>query len=162
MKKNHKTWRNYSANENGEIFGSRGRKLNPIKHHTGYLVMTVCQDGLQKQMRVHRFIWECLKGDIPDGLVINHKNGDKQDNRLDNLELVTNRENVVHAWEVLKRQSVKGEDKPQAKITEIEAKEIIQLCKENVSNKEIGMLYNLHPRYISLIRHNKRWRHLER
>lgn len=45
----------------------------------------------------HRIIWENLKGPIPDGLEINHINGKKDDNRLDNLELVTHKDNVRHA-----------------------------------------------------------------
>lgn len=163
MKKKHPYWTKYAASENGSVYGSRGKELNPTLHHTGYSVITVRdQDGVQKQLRVHRFIWECLVGEIPPGMVINHKNGIKTDNRLDNLEVVTNQENIVHAWNELGRVSLKGEDRPQAKITEDQAVEIIKLCAEGVSNKEIGRIFNLHPNYISLIRHNKRWRHIPR
>jgi hypothetical protein len=37
----------------------------------------------------HRYIWEKFNGKIPDGFEIHHKNGNKQDNRLSNLELIT-------------------------------------------------------------------------
>lgn len=162
MIKKHPYWTNYGASENGSVYGSRGGVLAPMLHHTGYSVITVRRNGEQKQLRVHRFIWETLVGDIPVDKVINHKNGIKTDNRLSNLELVSNRDNIVHAWEELGRISVKGEDKPQAKITERQAIEIISMCKKGLSNKQIAMLFNLHPNYISLIRHNKRWKHLPR
>lgn len=162
MIKKHPYWTNYGASENGSVYGSRGYELSPILHHTGYTVITVRRSGVQKQLMIHRFIWETLVGEIPEGLVLNHKNGIKTDNRLCNLELVTTKENIDHAWNVLGRVSVKGEDKPQSKITEAEAVDIIMLCKIGLSNKEIGVKYNLHPNYISLIRHNKRWKHLPR
>lgn len=162
MIKKHPYWTNYGASENGSVYGSRGFELSPIQHHTGYSVITVRKDGVQRQLRVHRFIWETLVGKIPKNLVINHKNGIKTDNRLCNLELVTTKENIIHAWRDLKRESVKGEDKPQSKITEEQAINIIELCKEGYSNKVIGERFGLHPNYISLIRHNKRWKHLPR
>ena len=45
--------------------------------------------GIQKRYQVHRFVWECYNGIIPDGKVINHINNDKEDNRLCNLQLMT-------------------------------------------------------------------------
>lgn len=42
-----------------------------------------------KQFREHRLIWESAHGPIPAGMIIHHKNGNKLDNRLENLELVT-------------------------------------------------------------------------
>ncbi len=162
MKYRHPYWTNYSASENGSVYGSRGSELSPIKHHTGYSVMTVRKEGEQKQLRIHRFVWECLVGEIPQDRVINHKNGDKSDNRLENLELVTNQENIIHAWKELKRVGLKGEEISQAKLTEVQALQVIALCKEGRSNKELGEMFNLHPNYVSLIRHNKRWKHLPR
>ena len=45
----------------------------------------------------HRVVWESIHGPIPEGLQINHKDLDKQNNRPSNLELVTGTENVQHA-----------------------------------------------------------------
>lgn len=45
-----------------------------------------------KQVREHRYLWEQANGPIPKGLIVHHKNGQKQDNRLENLELVTREE----------------------------------------------------------------------
>lgn len=43
---------------------------------------------------VHRIVWEMFKGEIPDGLVIDHVNGDCHDNRLSNLRLATVSQNT--------------------------------------------------------------------
>ena len=47
----------------------------------------------QKSVYIHRFVYECYHGIIPGGLVIDHINDDKIDNRLCNLQLVTQQEN---------------------------------------------------------------------
>lgn len=47
----------------------------------------------RKTYLVHRFVWECFHGMIPDGKVIDHINNNKEDNRLSNLQLMTQQEN---------------------------------------------------------------------
>ena len=46
-----------------------------------------------KGYSVHRFVYECFNGIIPDGKVIDHVNNIKDDNRLCNLQLMTHQEN---------------------------------------------------------------------
>lgn len=60
------------------------------KTKCGYLRVRICN----KNILVHRLIWEAFNGPIPDGMQINHINEDKTDNRLENLELVTPKENL--------------------------------------------------------------------
>ena len=73
-------------------------KKTPIKgncNHRGYMICMVrkhAQRG-QKTMQVHRFVWECFNGIIPDDKVIDHINDNAKDNRLCNLKLVTHQEN---------------------------------------------------------------------
>lgn len=47
----------------------------------------------------HRLIAEREFGPIPSKMVVNHKNGDRSDNRLENLEVVTQSQNCQHAWD---------------------------------------------------------------
>lgn len=58
----------------------------------GYLIF-----GLNdKKVKNHRFIYEHVYGKIPDGLCVNHKNHQRDDNRIDNLELVTISQNCQY------------------------------------------------------------------
>ena len=50
---------------------------------------------MQKKVQVHRFVYECYHGIIPDGLVTDHINDDRIDNRLYNLQLLTQQENCI-------------------------------------------------------------------
>ena len=49
-----------------------------------------------RTVSLHRYVWEQANGPIPDGYIIHHKNGDRYDNRLENLEMVTHQEHSEH------------------------------------------------------------------
>ena len=63
----------------------------------GYWVASLCKDGKYTRRGVHRMMWEAFYGRIEGRLEINHKDLDRANNQLKNLELTTHRENVNHA-----------------------------------------------------------------
>lgn len=89
----------YTITKNGEIFSNsynyKGHQLLGTKDRNGYLVLCLrCKDGKPKVYLFHRVIWFYFKGEIPQGYEINHKDEDKTNNSIDNLELLTRKENV--------------------------------------------------------------------
>lgn len=91
----------YFANEDGKIWShhkTTGRwfELKLRKLPDGYLQFDRCQNGKRKSIRVHRAVWEAFNGPIPEGYEINHINTVRDDNRLENLELVTPSGNQLH------------------------------------------------------------------
>ena len=72
------------------------KRLNPGKDKQGYLYVCLMKNGTKNWEKVHRIIWEAFNGPIPDGYEINHINEDKSDNRLENLSIVTHKENINH------------------------------------------------------------------
>lgn len=60
---------------------------------TGYCIVKV----RNKPVRVHRLVADAFLG--PSHLMVNHRNGIKYDNRIENLEYVTNAQNVKHAYD---------------------------------------------------------------
>lgn len=80
----------------------------PCKTHLlkGYWQVTFCKNGKYTTRAVHRVMWETFNGPIEGRLEINHKNLDRADNRLENLELTTHRENIQHAIDTYKAQGL--------------------------------------------------------
>jgi len=148
----------YLVNEDGSVIinPKTGYKLNPTLSPAGYLKIGtyICSGGT-----VHQLVYESFKGMVPKGLQINHKNGNKTDNRLDNLEVVTQRENTKHAYETGLAKGCPGKDNSMAKITEQGIFLAYKLFREGRCNKCVSDLLGVHDRYVSLVRHGKRWKH---
>jgi hypothetical protein len=72
----------------------------------GYLQVSLCKNAKYTRRAVHRLMWESFNGPIPGRLEINHKNLDRADNRLENLELVTHQQNIQHAIDAYKSQGL--------------------------------------------------------
>lgn len=81
---------NYEVNiENGTIFSYLKNRFIGNMHPKGYIYSTLTgDDGIQYGIKFHRFIWECVNGDIPEGYDIHHIDGDKMNNSISNLELM--------------------------------------------------------------------------
>ena len=71
----------------------REEVLTPAKNSKGYLRVSLHKNGKERKLGVHRLVWEAFKGPIPKGMQINHLNEEKTDNHLENLSLVTPKEN---------------------------------------------------------------------
>ena len=88
----------YEISDDGQIvrIATHGKKpkaiRRPVQPHTkpeGYLAVDLQRDQVRTRTYVHRLLWEAFRGPIPSGLEINHRDGNRSNNRLDNLELVT-------------------------------------------------------------------------
>lgn len=111
----------FSVKENGTVWRGNRRAEHGITG--GYKQVRVMMNGRRWCTCAHRLVWHALKGPIPRGMVINHKNGIKDDNRPENLEMVTPSQNASHAMRNgLKDQ--RGEKNPSAKLTDRQVAEI--------------------------------------
>ena len=97
----HKDFPGYDVCREGTVYSHRSeRYLKPSRNPAGYLnVRLVRKDGHILTLGIHRLLCMCFKprdGGYSD-YQVNHIDGVKSNNDLDNLEWVTGRENVVHA-----------------------------------------------------------------
>ena len=97
----HLVYDQYAASECGKIINidRKNMILGNLDHISGYLQCNVRAKNVRnwKRARMHRFVWECYHGIIPDGLVIDDVNDDRIDNRLCSLQLLTTKENCIKA-----------------------------------------------------------------
>ena len=90
----------YEVSNMGRVRNTR-RRAKSMKPDVsgGYPVVRLHNKNTYKKMYVHRLVgFAFLSDDFIEGLTINHKNGIKTDNRVENLEWVTQSENSKHAW----------------------------------------------------------------
>lgn len=90
---------NYIISEDGKIYSKRANKfLTPKVNWDGYHRIQIWENQKCKFVSWHRVVAETYL-DKPDGCdIVNHKNGVKNDNRVENLEWVTQKENIQHSW----------------------------------------------------------------
>lgn len=157
----HPVFTEYSCNRNGDVFGKSGQRLDGCVATVGYRQYWL--DG--KTENGHRFVWECINGTIPKGLVINHIDANKLNNRIDNLEIGTQEENVHHHyanyWENPNSDADLSGAKyrpAKVKLSKEDARKVILMCYEGYTNRQIAEKFGIHDRYVSLIRHKKRWK----
>lgn len=72
----------------------KGKVLEQSKDRKGYKHIALSKDGKIKTVKVHRLVYETFNGKIPEGMQVNHINEIKTDNRLENLNLMTPKENI--------------------------------------------------------------------
>ena len=76
------------------FYGLKEKILKPGILNNGYYRVILCKQSIKKTYLVHRLVWETFNGTIPEGLQVNHLNEVKTDNRLSNLNLMTQKENI--------------------------------------------------------------------
>lgn len=92
MIKNGKTWQGDAAH----------RKVKTPAGSDHYLRFAACKNGKYTRVGVHRALWEAFVGPIEGRLEVNHKDLNRANNCLDNLELLTHQQNVQHAIDAYK------------------------------------------------------------
>ncbi len=116
--------RRVAATSNGTY---TGRQLKANLNTTGYYMVSLFVNNKAKHMYIHRLVAEAFIGNRPEGCQINHKDGNKLNNYPSNLEYVTPKQNVRHAYDIGIRQP--GEGHNAAKLTTAQVFEIIEKAK---------------------------------
>ena len=89
----------YEVSNGGRVRNRRtGKMLTPRKDRGGYMTVRLQVEGRTATRFVHRLVAEAFIDSKPGLEIVNHLNGDKTDNRADNLEWTTHAGNIRHAY----------------------------------------------------------------
>ncbi len=92
----------YTISDSGILYGKRGKEMHPHTNSSGYLYTIVLMpDGTRHTCFIHRAVACTFLPCDWNGLVVNHKDGNKINNNVSNLEWVTQQENAQHSVRVL-------------------------------------------------------------
>lgn len=146
----------------GSTMSPCARRRTESANAQGYLQVHVMVAGRRMSPMAHRVLWVHLHGPIPEGLTINHKNGNKADNRPENLELATFSEQRRHALDVLHagKNHPTGSKHPKTHLTESDVLKIRRLRSEGHMVKDIAAAYGMKPKAVSAICCRRTWLHI--
>lgn len=105
----------------------------------GYLFFVFQLAGHRKIIASHRAVWSAFNDTIPAGLVINHKDLNKKNNTLENLEVCTPRENTDHAIAagIYGHGRNRGENNPASKLSNADRLMIYVLIRQGIPRKDL-------------------------
>ena len=98
----------YNGNSQSKPLFGEYRLVKPAKQNRGYdEVYPYGPGGKRTYILLHRLVWSSFIDVIPSPFVIDHKNADKKDNRLINLQMITRSENITKYHRVDKLKKIK-------------------------------------------------------
>lgn len=144
---------------NARTYRACSDRMASNPHSTGCLVVNLWRNNKYKSFRIHRLVAEAFLPNPENKKTVNHKDGDKTNNKLENLEWATHSENIQHSYDVLGRQAsaqtkLKGKNhrnsKPLAKLDDnlniVETFDNCRIAKEKVGKINITRAVKLNTK----------------
>lgn len=162
----------YTVTEDGKIYSYRGKKRDIKKERKvrqdkdGYYTLGLYANGKYNECRVHRLVALAFI-DVPDelkdyslnDLQVNHKDGNKENNSVSNLEWATCKQNIEHAWNTGLSTAKQGENHPNSVYTNNQIHTVCRLLEEGkLSYREISEKTNVTYTVIRQIKNNIIWK----
>lgn len=149
---------NYSISNTGLV---KNNQTNRLKKTTvdnyGYLMFGITKNYKQKAFRIHRLLAQLFIENPKNQSVINHKDGNKLNNSLNNLEWCTYKHNNIHAFNTGLNMHI-GENNTASKITEKDALEIIKELNFGLRIIDVSKKLNISYNIVKNIKNGKNWK----
>lgn len=157
----------YFARPDGSVWSRYfGEKPLRLSNTHGYLKFNAYVGGKQyHSVKAHRFVWWYLCGSIPKGMHVNHKDFNKRNNNLSNLEIVTPLGNSQHAKAGGRTKKPEGHGRGikngRAKLSEDQVREIeFRAVALETPVKSLCVEFGVGMTMVYDIKHHRKWGHL--
>lgn len=147
----------YDVSNLGSVHSRKaGRALKACIGSAGYPQVDLCRDGKKRTYAIHQLVASAFLGGRPDGMVVCHRDGDKLNNRPDNLRIDTQKSNnldkIVHGT------IASGERNAKAKLTRDSVTEIRRLAASGISHRVIANQFGVSRPAISYAVRGDTWK----
>lgn len=153
----------FLISDEGILYKKTNGKIKIVKlfhDKDGYLVTKIQQNKKRISIKVHRLVFSHFMDENIENKEINHIDGNKKNNKLSNLEIVSRLENMRHALNNGFLNNA-GEKNGNSKLSEDDVIIIKKLLILGVANKVISKLFSIKQNTVSDIKNDKLWRHVK-
>lgn len=133
------------------------REMTQSIDHKGYFIIGLRKNGKQKMFKVHRLVAMAFIENPENKPQVNHKDTNKKNNHVDNLEWATSAENMQHAHDNGFMNLPRGENHKRSKVTEYD---VLAIRSSNEQTGALSKKYNLSKSQIKSIRSKTYWAHI--
>lgn len=151
----------YTINQKGEVNSYKSGSAYKIKHRisrSGYPKVTLWDKKPFDQF-IHRLVAEHFVPNIENKRCVNHIDGNKHNNVVENLEWVTDTQNQIHAYRTGLQPNRKGENQPRAKLNNSKVLEIRKRRKHE-TGVSLAKEYGVSENTIRNIYYKRAWTHI--
>lgn len=150
---------------NDSIFGDLGGYIKNIKiknqtiNRDGYLTSKLCFNGKCRRLTVHRLVAKAFIPNPNKYSQVNHMDGNKFNNTLENLEWVSAAQNTKHAWEtgLITNEHMLGSNHHSSKLIE---EDVLDIRNSNLTRKQLAEKYSISLSTVNDIIRRKSWKHI--
>lgn len=150
--------------KDGRVANFSQTVLKPTLNHKGYKRVYLSVNSKKYSKYIHRLVAETFIDDTENKRTVNHINGIKTDNRVVNLEWMTNSENLKHAFHTglfdNRNKKFSGSGNPSSKLIKEEVLEIRKLKNNGVSTVTLSKMYNISESQIRSIYARRTWKNV--
>jgi hypothetical protein len=153
-------FKDYQISNYGRVKSLKYNKKKLLKSgviNSGYLIVCLSNSKIKKFKLIHRLIAHAFIPNADNKPQVNHKDGNKHNNHIDNLEWVDHSENMKHAYRS-GLHSMKGERNSNSTLKEKDILVIHCLYLNGMNQETIGILYNITHTMVSYIVNGINWK----